>query len=93
MEWRSCYEGGCDSYRHSAWNDDGFVIDKKLDKVAVTGVAGYVLAALGFIHSAALGLYPLSPYALGYLSIAVLAFILHLGRDSWFKGPDKFDYI
>ena len=70
-----------------------FVIDKKLDKVAVTGVACYVLAALGFIHSAALGLYPLSPYALGYLSIAVLAFILHLGRDSWFKGPDKFDYI
>lgn len=70
-----------------------FIIDKRLDKVAITALVGYVLAALGFIHSAALGLYPLSPYALGYLSIAVLSFLLHLGRDSWFKGPDKFDYI
>ena len=70
-----------------------FVIDKKLDKVAITGLVGYVLAALGFIHSAALGFYPTSPFAIGYLSIAVLALILHLGRNSWFKGPDEFDYV
>ncbi len=70
-----------------------FIIDKRLDKVAITALVGYVLAALGFIHSAALGLYFLSPYAMGYLSIAILSFLLHLGKNSWFKGPDKFDYI
>lgn len=70
-----------------------FIIDKRLDKVALTAVVGYVLAAFGFIHSAALGFYPLSGYAIGYLIIAVLAILLHLGRNSWFKGPDEFDYI
>ncbi len=70
-----------------------FIIDKRLDKVAITAVVGYVLAAFGFIHSAALGFYPLSPFAIGYLTIAVLSFLLHLGRNSWFKGPDEFDYI
>lgn len=69
------------------------IIDKKLDKVALTALVGYVLAALGFIHSAALGFYPLSPYAIGYLIVAVIAFVLHLGRDSWFKGPDEFEYV
>lgn len=38
-----------------------FIIDKKLDRAALTALIGYVLAALGFIHSAALGFYPLSP--------------------------------
>ena len=70
-----------------------FVIDKRLDKAAITALVGYVLAGLGFIHSAALGFYPLSPYALAYLIVAVLAFVLHLGRNSWFKGPDSFDYV
>ena len=23
----------------------------------------------------------------------VLAFLLHLGRNSWFKGPDDFEYV
>ena len=70
-----------------------FIIDKKLDRVALTALVGYVLGALGFIHSASLGLYLLSPYALGYLVVAVIAFCLHLGRNSWFKGPDEFDYV
>ena len=69
------------------------IIDKKLDHVAITAIAGYVLAATGFIHSAELGFYPTSPFALGYLIMGVLAFILHLGRKSWFQGPDDFDYV
>ena len=70
-----------------------FIIDKKLDKVAITAVAGYVLACFGFIHSAQLGFNPTSPFAVGYLVIAVLALIFHMGRSSWFKGPDHFDYV
>lgn len=70
-----------------------FIIDKKLDRAALTAAVGYVLAALGFIHSAALGFYPLSPYALGYLVMAVIALLLHAGCKSWFQGPDDFEYV
>lgn len=70
-----------------------FIIDKKLDKAAITGAVGCVLSMFGFIHSAALGFYPTSPFAIGWGLVAVLAFILHLGRDTWFKGPDDFDYV
>lgn len=70
-----------------------FIIDKRLDKVGITAIIGAVLSCFGFIHSAAMGFYPLSPFTIGYLIAAVLAFVLHLGRDSWFKGPDDFDYV
>ena len=70
-----------------------FVIDKKLDRVGITAIVGYVLSCFGFIHSAALGFYPLSPFAIGYIIIAVISFVLHLGRNTWFKGPDDFDYV
>ena len=70
-----------------------FVIEKQLHKAGFTALAGYVLACFGFIHSAQLGFYPVSPYAVGYLIIAALAFLLHLGRKSWFKGPDHFEYV
>jgi len=70
-----------------------FVIDKRLDKVGITALMGYVLSCFGFIHSASLGFYPLSPFAIGYLIIAVLSFIFHAGRNTWFKGPDDFDYV
>ena len=45
------------------------------------------------IHSAGLGFYPVSPFAVGYLIVAVLALILYQGRKSWFEGPDDFDYV
>ncbi|MDD6043940.1 MAG: xanthine/uracil/vitamin C permease [Eubacteriaceae bacterium] len=70
-----------------------FVIDKRLDKVAITSLIGCAAAAVGLIHSAQLGFYPTSPFTIAYLIMAVLAFILHLGRDSWFKGPDDYDYV
>ncbi len=70
-----------------------FVIDKKLNAVAFTAVCGYVLSCFGFIHSASLGFYPLSPFAIGYIIVAVLAYICHMGRNTWFKGPDDFDYV
>ena len=63
-----------------------FIIDKQLHKVAITAVVGYVLACFGFIHSAGLGFNPASPFAIGYLIVAVLAIILHQGRKSWFEG-------
>lgn len=70
-----------------------FIIDKKLNRVAVTALAGAVLSLFGFIHSASLGIYPTSPFMIGYLIMAVLCFILHLGRKKWFKAPDDFDYV
>ena len=63
-----------------------FIIDKQLHKVAITAVVGYVLACFGFIHSAGLGFNPASPFAIGYLIVAVLAIILHQGRKSWILG-------
>ncbi len=70
-----------------------FVIDKRLDKVGITALTGYVLSCFGFIHSASLGFYPLSSFGIGYLIMAVLSFVLHAGRNTWFKGPDDFDYV
>ena len=70
-----------------------FIIDKRLDKVAVTALIGCVASAVGLIHSAQLGFYPTSPFTIAYLIMAVLAYILHLGRKSWFQGPDDYDYV
>lgn len=70
-----------------------FIIEKQLHKVGITALVGFLLACFGFIHSAQLGFYPTSPFAIGYLIIAVLAFLLHLGRNTWFKGPDDFEYV
>ena len=70
-----------------------FIIDKKLNLVAITALVGAALSFFGFIHSASLGFYPKSPFMIGYISMAVLCFILHLGRSKWFKAPDDFDYV
>lgn len=70
-----------------------FIIDKRLDKVAITCLAGAVLSTFGFIHSAALGFYITSPFTIGYLIMAVLCLILHQGRGKWFDAPDDFDYV
>ena len=70
-----------------------FIIDKKLDKVGITCLAGAALSLFGFIHSAELGFYITSPFTIGYLIMAVLCFILHQGRGKWFDSPDDFDYV
>lgn len=69
------------------------IIDKQLNKAAITMVFGAVLALFGFVHSAALGFYPTSPFVIAYAISAVLFYLLHLGRNSWFQGPDDFDYV
>ena len=66
-----------------------FIIEKQLHKVGVTALVGYVLACFGFIHSAQLGFYPTSLFAIGYLIIAVLAFLLHLGRNIRLRTDGK----
>ena len=70
-----------------------FVIDKRLDKVGITALVGFVLSCFGFIHRASLGFYPTTQYAIGYLVIAILAFIFHAGRTSWFKAVEDFEYV
>ncbi|MDR1194678.1 MAG: xanthine/uracil/vitamin C permease [Peptococcaceae bacterium] len=70
-----------------------FIIDKKLTAAGVTALTGAGLSLFGFVHSAELGFYPLSPFAIGYVIVAALCFILHTGRDSWFKAPDDYEYV
>lgn len=70
-----------------------FVIDKRLDKVAITALVGFVISCFGFIHSASLGFYPSSQFAIAYLLIAILAFIFHAGRKSWFKAVEDSEYV
>ena len=70
-----------------------FIIDRRLDKVAITTLSAGVLALLGFIHSASLGFYPNSPFVYGYLIFAAIAFILHLGRGKWLNEQEDFEYV
>ena len=72
-----------------------FIIDRRLDKVAWTALAAAALSFFGFIHSAALGIHPYSPFAMGYLLVAALCFALHRAeRNKWLKAPDDdFEYV
>lgn len=70
-----------------------YIIDKKLDRAGFIFLAGGVLSFFGFIHRANLCLAWDSPFMIGYFVMAVLCFILHTGRKTWFKGPDHFDYV
>ena len=70
-----------------------FIIDKRLDKVAITAFIGAAAACIGLVNSATLGFYPTSPFTIAYVIIGCLAIIMHLGRNSWFKGPDDYDYV
>ena len=68
-----------------------FIIDKRLDKVAITALFAAVLDLFGFIHSDSLGIYLTSPFVAGYLVVAVISYILHLGRGKWFDAPENFE--
>ncbi|MEG2119445.1 MAG: xanthine/uracil/vitamin C permease, partial [Pseudoflavonifractor sp.] len=70
-----------------------FIIDKRLDKVGYLALAGAVLSGFGFIHSASIGIFITSPFAIAYLSVAVICFVLHSGRKSWFKPDNDFEYL
>lgn len=70
-----------------------FIIDKRLDKTAWVFVCGAILALFGFVNSAQLGFWPMSPYMWSYVILAVLCFIFHSGRKKWFKAPDDFEYV
>lgn len=70
-----------------------FIIDKRLDKAALFALAGAVLSFFGFIHCAQLGVYPTSPFFIAYLVGAAILYILHLGRNTWFKAQDEFEYV
>ena len=67
--------------------------DRRLDRAAVVAAVGAIAACFGFIHSAELGFYPQSPWFLGWGIVAILFFVLHLGRDSWFRAPEDFEYV
>lgn len=70
-----------------------FIIDNRLDKVAITSLAAAVLSFFGFIHTAELGFYIKSPFAIGYIIVAVVAYLMHLGRDKWCDPQENFEYV
>ena len=70
-----------------------FVIDRRLDIAALTMFAGAVLSGFGLIHSASLGFFPTSPFVLAYSMTAVILYIMHLGRNTWCKAQEGFDYL
>ncbi len=70
-----------------------FIIDKRLDKVAIVSLVAAVLSATGFIHAGQLGLNLKSEFAIGYVIVAVISYFLHLQRKTWFKADDDFEYV
>jgi AGZA family xanthine/uracil permease-like MFS transporter len=70
-----------------------FIIDRRLDKAAITSLAAAVLALLGLIHYSQLGFYPTSPFFIAYVLMAALLFILHLGRKSWLESIEDYEYV
>lgn len=69
-----------------------FIIDKRLDKTAITCLVAAAFAFFGFIHQAQLGLYFDSEFVWAYLIMAVICYIMHLLRKH-IKAPDDFDYV
>ena len=70
-----------------------FIIDNRLDKVAITALVAALLSCFGFIHSAELGVYIKSPFAIGYVIFSILAYLMHLGRNKWCDPQEKFEYV
>ncbi|MEG2893026.1 MAG: xanthine/uracil/vitamin C permease, partial [Clostridium sp.] len=70
-----------------------FIIDKRLDKVGFVALAAAALSFVGFIHSAELGLNISSPFGIAYLIVAVICFIMHKGKNSYFQAEDDFEYL
>ncbi len=70
-----------------------FIIDKRLDKAALTLFAGAILSVFGLIHSASLGVYLRSPFALAYLITGILLLLLHYSNEKLFTPIDDFDYV
>ncbi len=69
------------------------IIDRRLDRAAIIMAIGALLSGTGFIHFSSLGFYFLRPETLAYVISAVLFFLMHLGRNSWLKAEDHFDYV
>lgn len=70
-----------------------FIIDRRLDKAGITALAGAGLALFGFVHSAALGFYIKSPFVWGYVIMAAICFVLHMGRGRWIEEQEDFEYV
>lgn len=70
-----------------------FIIDRRLDKVGIVCIAAAVLSATGFIHAGKLGIYLTSPFAIGYLIVAVLCFVFYRQRGKWIEEQEDFEYV
>lgn len=69
------------------------IIDHQLDKAALVCTSGAVMSLFGLIHAAELHINWSSPFFIGYMIMASLCFVLHLGRNTWYKAPKGFEYV
>lgn len=69
-----------------------FIIDKRLEKASIACLVGAGFAFFGFIHQACLGIYWNSPFVIGYISMAIVCFVMYLLRKH-IKSPDDFEYV
>jgi len=70
-----------------------FIIDRNLKKAGITFVVAALLSLFGFIHRAGLEFAYNSPFMIGYAIMAVMCFVLLIGKGKWFSAPDDFDYV
>lgn len=70
-----------------------FIIDQELNKAGFVFLVAALLSCVGFIHSAGLGLYITSPFTIAYVIVAIICFIMHRGKNSWFKPDKDFEYL
>jgi AGZA family xanthine/uracil permease-like MFS transporter len=70
-----------------------FIIDKRLDKAAITSFAAAGLALFGLIHFAELGFYLTSPFFIAYMVMGVLLLGLHLGRKTLLESIEDYEYV
>lgn len=69
-----------------------FIIDKRLDKAAITFGIATVLSLIGFMHSAQMTFNITSPFVIGYFIMTIMCIVFHLLKK-WIKAPEDFEYV
>lgn len=72
-----------------------FIIDHKLNRVSLTAFIAAAMSFFGLIHSAEMGIYPKSPFMIGYLIVGVLGIIFHISHKNkkLLDLEEDFEYV
>ncbi|WP_242491860.1 xanthine/uracil/vitamin C permease [Miniphocaeibacter massiliensis] len=72
-----------------------YIIDNRLDRVALTLFVGAALSFFGLIHNAQMGIFPTSPFVIGYIVSGILALALHFSHKNkkLLEIEEDFEYV